>query len=53
MSCPFAWPYTITPVRLRPPSSWYSGMFAALALMSHKAVSTAAMALIVTGPRRQ
>ena len=43
----------MTPVRLRPPSSWYSGMFAILALMSHSAVSTAAIALMVTGPRRQ
>ncbi len=41
------------PVRDAPPSSWYSGIPAALALMSHSATSTAAIAAIVTGPRRQ
>ena len=34
-------------------SSWYSGRPAALAFRSHSAVSTAAMAVMVTGPRRQ
>ncbi len=53
MVAALAWPYTVTPSRLRPPSSWYSGSPATLPLMSHSAVSTAAMAVIVTGPRRQ
>ena len=52
-SAPLACPYVSAPVRLRPPSSWYSGMPAARALMSHSAVSTAAIDAIVTGPRRQ
>ncbi len=51
---PEAWPYASAPrARLAPPSSWYSGMPAVLALMSHRATSTAAIAAIVTGPRRQ
>jgi hypothetical protein len=43
----------ITPSRLLPPSNSYSGNCATLPLRSHNAVSTAAIALIVTGPRRQ
>ena len=50
---PLAWAYPIAPSRHRPPRSWYSGSPAALALMSHSAMSTAAMADMVTGPRRQ
>lgn len=53
MSRPLAWPYVPIRSRLAPPSSWYSGSPAAFALMSHSATSTAAMAAIVTGPRRQ
>src|SRR5690625_895674 len=39
--------------RLRPPSNWYKGMLAALALISHRATSTPASAVMPTGPRRQ
>ena len=53
MSRPLACPYTSTSSRERPPSSWYSGRPATLAFRSHSAVSTAAIALMVTGPRRQ
>jgi hypothetical protein len=52
-SRPEACPYASSPVRLAPPSSWYSGMPAFCALMSHSATSTAEIAVIVTGPRRQ
>jgi hypothetical protein len=50
---PLAWPYTSTLSRERPPSSWYTGTPSALPLMSQSAVSTAAMAVIITGPPRQ
>ena len=52
-SRPLACPYAMIPVRLAPPSSWYSGSPATFALMSHRATSTAAIAAMVTGPRRQ
>jgi hypothetical protein len=50
---PDACPYASSPVRDAPPSSWYTGIPAALPLRSHSAMSTAAIAVIVTGPRRQ
>jgi len=50
---PDACPYAINPVREAPPSSWYTGIPATLPLMSQSAMSTAAIAAIVTGPRRQ
>ena len=41
------------PVGTLRPSRLYTGVFSALPLMSHSAMSTAAIAVIVTGPRRQ
>ena len=43
----------MTPSRDAPPRSWYTGSPATLPLMSHSAVSTAEIAVMVTGPRRQ
>jgi hypothetical protein len=40
-------------VREAPPSSLYSGTPAFFAAMSHRAMSIAATAAMVTGPRRQ
>jgi hypothetical protein len=50
---PLAWPYTVTPSRALPPSRLYTGVSRLLPLMSHSAMSTAPIAVIVTGPRRQ
>ena len=46
-------PVTMTASREAPPINWYTGVFSALPRMSQSAVSTAPIAAIVTGPRRQ